>query len=150
MVPFNPNIEPVVEVGRIVDAVLVQDQRIGQGADLEQAMPVGVVACQARDLQAHHDPGATHADIAHQALKAFAVLARGARLTEVGIDHDDLLAMPAQGERPLLESVLTPCALGVLEHLAQRGLADIQIGLAFGVPGLNLTLGIGSHAAVLR
>ena len=36
--------EPVVEVGGVVDAVLVEDQGVGEGAQLEQPVPVGVVA----------------------------------------------------------------------------------------------------------
>ena len=31
----------VVEIGRIVDAVFVQDQRAGKGAEFDQPMPVG-------------------------------------------------------------------------------------------------------------
>ena len=64
--------EPVVEAGRVVHAVLVENERIGEGADLQQAMPVGVVPRQAGHLQPHDDAGAPHADIAHQALKSFA------------------------------------------------------------------------------
>ena len=56
--PLQPEQQAVVEVRRIVDAVFVEDQGVGQRADLEQAVPVGRVARQARDLQPQHDPGA--------------------------------------------------------------------------------------------
>jgi len=45
-------------VGRIVDAVFVQDQRMRKGSELDQPMPIGVVARQARDLEAVMDHGA--------------------------------------------------------------------------------------------
>jgi hypothetical protein len=52
--------EPVVEIGRVVESVLVTDQRVRQPADLQEAMPVGVVAGQPGHLQAQHDPGSSH------------------------------------------------------------------------------------------
>ena len=61
--------EPIVEVGRIVYAVLVENQRVGEGADLQQPMPVGIVPREAGDLEPHDDACATHADIGHQSLK---------------------------------------------------------------------------------
>jgi hypothetical protein len=39
----------------VVDPIGVADQGVGQAAEIEQAIPVGVVAGQARDLQAEHD-----------------------------------------------------------------------------------------------
>ncbi len=40
---FKAEQEPIVEAHWIVDAILVKDQRVGQRADLQQAMPVRVV-----------------------------------------------------------------------------------------------------------
>ena len=65
--------QPVVEVGRVIQPVLVADQRGRHGADLQQPVPVGVVAGQPGDLQAQHDPGAAHADLGDQPLEAFPV-----------------------------------------------------------------------------
>jgi hypothetical protein len=45
--PLEAQQQPVVEVGGIVDAALVQDQRVGERTDLQQTMPVGGVAGQA-------------------------------------------------------------------------------------------------------
>ena len=39
--------EPVIKARRIVDAVFVEDQGVGKGADLQQTLPVGIVARQA-------------------------------------------------------------------------------------------------------
>ena len=62
----------VVEVGRIVHAIFVKDERVGQSADFQQPMPVGIVSGQAGYFQPHDDPRASHADIGHQMLEAFA------------------------------------------------------------------------------
>ena len=75
----------------VVDAVLVEDQGIAQRTDLEQAVPVGRVARQARDFEPEHDSGASHPDLGDQLLESFAVRGRGARLAEIGIDDDDPL-----------------------------------------------------------
>ena len=42
--------QTIVEVRRVVDAILVEDQRAGERRELEQAVPVGVVARQPRHL----------------------------------------------------------------------------------------------------
>ncbi len=48
--PLETEQEPVVEVPRIIEPILVQDERVRERADLQQPMPVGTVAGQARDL----------------------------------------------------------------------------------------------------
>ena len=109
-------------------AVLVADQRVGQGADLQQAMPIGVVAGQPAALQAEHDAGSPHADIRHQTLEPLPVSGGCPGVSLVDVDHDDLFGRPAQSHRPLSQVVLTDARLGVVQHLTQGGLADIQIG----------------------
>ncbi len=60
---FEAEQQPVVEVGGVIEPVLVADQRSGQRADLKQPMPVGVVARETRDLKAEHDPGVADTDL---------------------------------------------------------------------------------------
>ena len=57
----------------MIDSVFIQDERVGKGTDLQQSMPVGAVAGQARDFQPQHDAGSSHADFRHQFLKPFAI-----------------------------------------------------------------------------
>ena len=47
---LEPEQQAIVEIARIVDAVLVEDQSVGQGANLQQPVPVGGVARQPRNL----------------------------------------------------------------------------------------------------
>ena len=96
---LEPEQQPVVEVGRVIEPVLVADQRARERADLEQPVPVGVVAGQPGDLEAEHDPGAAHADVGDEPLEPFAVGGRGAGLALVGVDDDDVLDRPAQRDR---------------------------------------------------
>jgi hypothetical protein len=39
--PFHSQKDPVVEDGRVIQAVLVADERVGVGADLDELLPVG-------------------------------------------------------------------------------------------------------------
>ena len=137
--------QPVVEVTGTVDAVLVEDQGVGQGAQFQQPMPVGAVARQPGDFEAEHDAGAPHAHLGDETLEPFPV-GRGAGLAEIGVDDHDAVGWPAEGDRPLAERILAAGALGVFEHLAQGGLAHIEEGGAAQVGGGDLLVE-GAHAA---
>jgi len=52
---FEPEDEPIVKVGRIIEAVLVQHEGAGQRTEREQPVPVRRIACQAGACQAHHN-----------------------------------------------------------------------------------------------
>jgi hypothetical protein len=142
---FEAQDQPVVERAGVIQAVLVQDQRAGQRADLQQPVPVGVVARQPGDFQAQHDAGPAHADVGDQPLEAVAALGGGARASQVLVDHDHLLGRPAQRDRPLAQRVLAVGGGGVLDHLAQGGLAHIQVGGPAQVLCGHLLGGIGCH-----
>ena len=71
--------QAIVEVRRIVQAIFIEDERVGERAQLKQPMPIGGVARQARDFQTQDDAGATQTDFGHQTLEAFAVGGAGAR-----------------------------------------------------------------------
>ncbi len=66
---LHPKQEAVVEIRRIVAAVLVDDQRAGQGTDLDQAVPIGVGPRQARGLQGEHGPHLSQGHLGHQPLE---------------------------------------------------------------------------------
>lgn len=69
---FQTKHKAIVKVRRVVHPILVEDQRVGERANLQQAVPVGIVSGQAGDFETHHDAGAAHANIADQTLKALA------------------------------------------------------------------------------
>ena len=114
IVPLRPSSSRSLNSPRVIEPVLVADQRAGQRADLQQPVPVGVVAGQPGDLQAEHDPGPAHADLGDQALEPFPVGGRRAGLALVDVDDDDLVGGPAQRDRPLPQRVLAGGGLGVV------------------------------------
>lgn len=52
---------------------------------------------------------------------------------------------PAERYRAAAKRVLALRALGVMQHLFQRGLAHIQIGAALEMAGVDLALCIRTH-----
>ena len=77
--PFHAQQQAVVEVPRVVEAVFVADQGAGHGADLQELMPVGVVAGQPGAFQAEHDPGPAQRHLGDQLLEPFPVRGRWRR-----------------------------------------------------------------------
>ena len=132
---LEPEQQAVVEAGRIVDAVLVEDEGRGQRAQLDQPMPIGRVARQAGDLEAHDDAGLAERDFADEFLEAVARGGAGSGLAEVAVDDVDALGRPACGDRAITQRILALRALAVLGDLAQRRLADIEIGVALEMIG---------------
>jgi hypothetical protein len=81
---LQPEQQADVERGRVVQAVLVQDEGAGQRADLEQSVPVGVVAGQAGHLQTEDDPRPAHPHLGHQALEPLPIDGGGPGVPLVG------------------------------------------------------------------
>src|SRR5215472_7116322 len=145
MVPFRPQSKRSLKCPGSYSPSSCENERVGECAELEQAMPIGGVARQTRHLQAEHDPGTPQADFGHQALETLAVGGTGAGLPEVTVDHDDPVKRPAQCHRALPQRILAVSTLGVLDDLAQRGLAHVEVGQARKVCSRNLLMSFAVH-----
>ena len=88
---FQAEQQPVVEGTGVIEAVLVEDERLGQRADLEQPVPVGVVAGQAGYLEAD-DARLAHANVGHQTLEALPALGARPGPAQIVVDDHDLVA----------------------------------------------------------
>ena len=62
-----------------IDAVVVANQRVGDAAELQQPMPVGIVPRQAGDLQAEDDAHVSQRDFAGEASEAGALVGAWSR-----------------------------------------------------------------------
>lgn len=126
---LEPEDEAVVEQIGVIDAVLVEDQGARQRADLQEPVPVGVVACQSGDLDAHHDPRLAHPDLGDEVLEAFTVGGRGGGLPLVPVDGDDAFQGPPHRHGAITQRVLPLAALRVLDHLAKGRLPHAEVGV---------------------
>jgi hypothetical protein len=52
---LHPEQQPVVEQGRVVNTIGVGDEGVGHSGQIQQPIPIGVVAGQPGDLQREHD-----------------------------------------------------------------------------------------------
>src|SRR3954467_10113176 len=117
--------KPVVRMARIVDAILIKDQRADQAAELEQRVPVAAVAGEARGFDRDDGADAALADGGEQLLEARPGNT-GAGAAEIVVDH--LNGVPPQRTGAIDEGILPAAALVIVEDLIGRRLANIDEG----------------------
>ena len=142
--------EAVVELGRIVDAVFIEDEGCGQGAQLDEAMPIGRVAGEPRDFQAHDDAGLAECHFADEFLEAVARRRARSGLAEIAIDDMNLLGWPAGSDCAVTQRILALRALAVFGDLTQRRLANVEIGIALEMVGGDFEFSHGHGRAPLQ
>ena len=88
---LEPQQQAVIEVGGIVEAILVENERLTQRTDLQQTMPIARIPSESRDLEAHDYADTAQADVGDESLEAAPFARRCPRQPEVLIDDHDLL-----------------------------------------------------------
>ena len=124
--------QAIVEQRRMIDAIIVADERIGDAAEIEQAIPVRIVSRQTRDFQPEHDAHVGQRHLAGQASEPGALVGAGAGEPEIFIDDDHLLLGPAQLAGSIGQGVLAGGGFAIMLDLARRGLANVNEGGALG------------------
>ena len=95
---------------------------------------------------AEHDARTSEADLRNQTLETFPVRCGSAGLTEVGIDDDDLILLPAECDCMLPKRILPLCAFDILKNLTKRGLPDVEVSSPFQMRGRHFLMCVRSHA----
>ena len=86
--------QTIVEQCRMIDTVSIADEGVGEAAEIEQAIPVGVVACETGDFEAEHDTDVAEDDFGGQLGKAVSLGDTSSGEPEIFIDDDNLLRRP--------------------------------------------------------
>jgi hypothetical protein len=123
---LHPEQQPVVEHRRMVDAIGVGDQGVGHPCQIQQPVPIGIVAGQPRALQRQHDPDLSEPDLGRQLREPRSASRGGSRQPQVLIDYAHRTARPPQRLRPRDQVVLTSRRLTVAFDLGERGLTNID------------------------
>ncbi len=76
----------IVHQARAVDAVVIDDERLGQCAEVDEVVPVAVVAGKPRGLHGEHGTGLPLADSRYDPVEARALLRPRARTSVVVVD----------------------------------------------------------------
>ena len=98
----------------MIKPISIADQGIGHATEVEQAIPVGIIARQTGDFQTQNHPDMTQGDFGGQLDKAGTLCRTGAGKAEILVDDDDLIARPAERYGAVDQRVLTSGRLPVV------------------------------------
>src|ERR1700739_2192435 len=118
-------------LARLVAAISVEYQCLGDSAQFQQSMPVLARACQARRLQREDRADLPHCHIAHKGLEVVAFGRQLSRLGKIPVEDSDLLRHPAKRLRLVRQIVLALCALLIETHLRHRRLTNVDAGVSY-------------------
>ena len=136
--PREPEQEPVVVIGRVVQPILVGEQDAEHRTQFDELMPVLARAGQPAHLQAEDQPDVVETDFGEQPLKAQSPLGRGPALALILVDDENAVRRPTEFDGPIDEGVLAVGGFPVLGDLLGGGLADVDDGQPVEMPGLDL------------
>ena len=130
--------QAVVEQRRMIDAIAIADQRVSEAAEVDEAVPIGIVACQARHFETEDDADMPERDFRREPGEARAFDGAGARPAEVFIDDNDLRRRPAERGSLGSQGILALRRLAIVLNLRSRGLAKINVSCATEMRGADL------------
>ena len=128
--PLQAQQEPVVGVLRVVDAVLIREDRPEDGAHLQEIVPIPVVAGDTAHLDAEDQADVLHGHLGQEALKSAPTVGPTTAQALIVVDDQDAIPRPAQGDRMVGEGILPLPRLAMIEDLLWLGLADVDDGEA--------------------
>src|ERR1019366_3722300 len=94
--PRQAEQQAIVIGPRIIEPFAIGNEHAEERAQLEQLMPIAVVARQTRCVEAQHEAGLAQADLGDEALKTETRIAGSTRLPEIFVDNLDSVARPTQ------------------------------------------------------
>src|SRR5450432_170554 len=134
---FQTEQQPAIDRARIIHTVAIGDQAAGMAAEIEQLVPVGAVAGEARRFISEDHANLAQANLSGKLLKAESTGGRRGCATGIVIDDEYVVLMPSQLTRTLPHRVLQPLALGVVAYLMRTRLSDVNHGPARQMTRLN-------------
>src|ERR1019366_4661288 len=131
--------QAIVKQTRMINAARIADERVGDATQVEQTIPVGVVACEARDFQSQHETAVTQGHLRRHTSEARTIGKTGAGHAQIFVNHFNLIARPAELDRAVCQSMLTCRRFTIVFHLRGAGLAHVDDGVTAQMIGRNLT-----------
>ena len=144
---FEPEQQPVIEAARMIEPIGIRDERIDETTQVEQVVPLTIVAGHARDFGGYDDADVAQSHLGDESIESDASYASTApTYSKVFIDHHYLRSRPAQLGGPLHQTILQALALLVVQDLAGRGLTNVDRGLASKMGGCDLRAAHGRRS----
>ncbi len=130
--------QAIIEHRRMIDAIGIADERVGEAAEVEQAIPIGIVAREAGHFETEHDADVSERDFGGETGEAAAFDDASAGQAEVFVDYDDLLRRPAKRGCLGDQSILTLRGFAIVLDLSGGGLSKIDVSGAAQMGGTDL------------
>src|SRR5262249_31434027 len=93
---FETEQQAVVEERRMIDAVGIADQCVGETRQIDEPVPIGVIAGEPRDLEAEHETDTCERHFRCEPGKARSRNRAGTGKAEILIDDNDSILRPAE------------------------------------------------------
>lgn len=129
--------QSIVKIGGVIETVAVGDEGVGHTTEIEETIPVGVIAGEARDFQAQDDADVGQRDLGGQTIEPGSIDFARSGTSKVLVDDDDARTRPAEGEGPIDEFVLAVGGFGIAFQLGGRGLSDVDDGRTLEMRGFD-------------
>src|SRR5207249_3518468 len=105
---------------RMVESIGIGDQRVNKCAEVQQVVPIAIVAGHARDFDRKHDTDMAQPHLSNESFESNPRYAEAAAAhSKVFIDHHHLASWPAHADGPIHQTVLLALALSVVLDLAR-------------------------------
>src|SRR6266478_1182892 len=131
--PLQSEDQAIVKKCWVIDTIIVSDESVGDATQLQQAIPVGIVAYQTRDFQTEDDAHVSQGHFTGHASKPGTFVGAGAGEPKVFINDDHLLLAPAELTGFVGQGVLAGGGFAIVHNLRRRGLAKIDEGGSLGM-----------------
>jgi hypothetical protein len=109
---------PVFGILRVVNAVLVGQDRSEDGTHLQKIVPIPVVAGDPAHLDPQDQPDVLHFNLSQEAVKSASLDSRPTGLSLIVIDDHNAIPRPSQVDRELDEFVLPFLSVGDAARVA--------------------------------
>lgn len=125
--PGQTEQQAVMVSAGIVEAFAVGDDNAEERAQIEELMPVAVVAGKPGSVETDGEAGIAQSDFGDRLLEAHPFDRSGSGFAKIFIDDVHAFMRPAEGHGTIDEAVLQFRAFLTMPHLVHGGLADVNV-----------------------
>src|SRR5262245_40743130 len=114
----------------MIDAIGIANERIGKTGEIDETVPIGVIAGEPRDLETEHETDACESHFGGEAGKAGPCDRAGTGKPEILVNDNDSILRPAKFTSLDRKRILPLGRLAIVLDLGGTGLAQIDDRLA--------------------
>src|SRR5215203_1324292 len=128
--PLQTEEQATIGAAGVIDPVSIGDEAGAQPTNVQEWIPVGTIAREARHIDRQDEPDFAEPDPANELLEAAALCGGGTAQAEIGIDNIDISVMPSEFAGALPKRILQAQAFLIADRLMGCRLSDVDNRLA--------------------